>query len=223
MRTSPFPGMDPYLERHWGDVHVGMLTGITAALQPHLPPNLQALCEVGRKAGTSDGKFDKWAQIIDLDDGDRVVTAIEVLSPSNKSAGRDNRDYRRKVRDYISGGVNVVEIDLLRSPHDRLAVPVVEVQPGRREPPTTYFARVGRAVRRQYWEVYPTPLRDPLPTIAIPCRRTDDDVPLPLQAVLDRVYQEGGHHHLNYARPLRPRLPKADAAWAAGRIAAWAR
>ena len=213
MKISPFPGMDPYFERNWGDVHLGMLTGITATLQPNLPPNLQALCEVGVRFETQGGRFDKWAQIIDTDDGGRVVTAIEVLSPSNKSAGRDNRDYRRKVRDYISGRVNVVEIDLLRSPRDRLAVPTVDVRPSGRESPTTYFACVNRAVRRQYWEVYATPLRDPLPTIGIPCRRTDDDVPLPLQAVLDRVYQEGGHYHLNYA----------DAAWAADRIAGWSR
>jgi hypothetical protein len=36
--------------------------------------------------------------------------------------------------------------------------------------------------------------------------------------VLDRVYLEGGHYHLDYATPLRPRLPAADAAWAAERI-----
>ena len=43
MKTSPFPGMDPYLERRWGDVHVRLIGGISAALQPNLPLGLQAL------------------------------------------------------------------------------------------------------------------------------------------------------------------------------------
>jgi hypothetical protein len=26
MNNSPFPGMDPYLERYWGDVHDAFIT-----------------------------------------------------------------------------------------------------------------------------------------------------------------------------------------------------
>ncbi|MBY0523528.1 MAG: DUF4058 family protein [Gemmataceae bacterium] len=33
---SPFPGMDPYLESHWGDVHTKLVTYSGDQLQPQL-------------------------------------------------------------------------------------------------------------------------------------------------------------------------------------------
>ena len=42
---SPFPGMDPYLETRWGDVHQGLVTYARDALQPNLPPDLRARIE----------------------------------------------------------------------------------------------------------------------------------------------------------------------------------
>ena len=39
---SPFPGMDPYLERHWGDVHQAVVTYIRDWLQSRLPGDLRA-------------------------------------------------------------------------------------------------------------------------------------------------------------------------------------
>ena len=42
---SPFPGMDPYLERHWGDVHHSVITYIRDWLQSRLPGDLRARTE----------------------------------------------------------------------------------------------------------------------------------------------------------------------------------
>src|SRR6266540_1382057 len=42
---SPFPGMDPYLERYWGDVHHGLIQYTRDALQPRLPDDLRARVE----------------------------------------------------------------------------------------------------------------------------------------------------------------------------------
>jgi len=39
---SPFPGMDPYLERHWGDVHQRLITYICDQIQTALPSDLRA-------------------------------------------------------------------------------------------------------------------------------------------------------------------------------------
>ncbi len=39
---SPFPGMDPYLKRHWGDVHQALVTYIRDQLQPSLPHGMRA-------------------------------------------------------------------------------------------------------------------------------------------------------------------------------------
>ena len=42
---SPFPGMDPYLEMHWGHVHQSLVTYALEALQPNLPTGLVARLE----------------------------------------------------------------------------------------------------------------------------------------------------------------------------------
>src|SRR6266511_1517453 len=42
---SPFPGMNPYLERYWGDVHHGLIQYTRDALQPCLPNDLRARVE----------------------------------------------------------------------------------------------------------------------------------------------------------------------------------
>jgi hypothetical protein len=42
---SPFPGMDPYLEQFWGDVHHTMINRARAAIQKELPSDLIARVE----------------------------------------------------------------------------------------------------------------------------------------------------------------------------------
>ena len=42
---SPFPGFDPYLEQHWGDVHNSLAIYARNALQGHLPGDLRARTE----------------------------------------------------------------------------------------------------------------------------------------------------------------------------------
>ena len=148
---------------------------------------------------------ERWVQVVDTADGNRVVTVIEVLSPGNKRAGELNRRYLDKVARYVRSGVNVVEIDLLRSSRARLQVTADDIPPNRR---AAYYTCVNRADRPDDWLAYPMPLRDPLPTLSIP-----------LQPIIDRIYVEGGYDDVDYARPLRPPLSPADAVWAAGRIA----
>jgi Protein of unknown function (DUF4058) len=43
--SSPFPGMDPYLEQHWRDVHSSLIIYIRDALQLDLPEGLVARVE----------------------------------------------------------------------------------------------------------------------------------------------------------------------------------
>src|SRR5713101_2589675 len=39
---SPFPGMDPYLEQHWGDVHHNLISFAEGLLNERLPRDLRA-------------------------------------------------------------------------------------------------------------------------------------------------------------------------------------
>ena len=42
---SPFPGMDPYLEAHWGDIHTTLIVYAKNQLNAQLPSNLRASVE----------------------------------------------------------------------------------------------------------------------------------------------------------------------------------
>jgi hypothetical protein len=42
---NPFPGMNPYLERHWRDVHASLIVYMREALQSQLPDGLVARIE----------------------------------------------------------------------------------------------------------------------------------------------------------------------------------
>jgi hypothetical protein len=210
---SPFPGMDPYLEGRWGDVHTALCIGIRSALQPVLPTGLRARAH--EDVLLPGIERSRWVEIIDTTAGNRVVTAIEILSSGNKHSGKLNKRYRRKIDQYIEADVNVVEIDLLRSSRARLAVQREELPPERRAPYLTCVCRTSDPLQ---WEVYPMPLREPLPTIPIPCRETDDDVALAVQPLIDQIYREGGHDDIDYHRPCEPPLESDDAAWATGLI-----
>ena len=136
-----------------------------------------------------------------------VVTVIELLSPSNKSNADDRAAYLGK-RQRIAGGTsNFVELDLLRGGP---RMPLAGL------PACDYYALVSRPQDRPQVGVWPVMLRDRLPTIPIPLAHGDADVPLDLQAVLDRTYDEAGYARYVYATPPEPPLSADDAAWAAG-------
>jgi len=42
---SPFPGMDPYLEQKWGEVHTSLIVYARNQLNAQLPDDLQATIE----------------------------------------------------------------------------------------------------------------------------------------------------------------------------------
>jgi hypothetical protein len=62
----------------------------------------------------TESETETFLEIIDRESGNRVVTIIEFLSPSNKSPGANRELYLRKQREIISSDTNLVEIDLNR-------------------------------------------------------------------------------------------------------------
>ena len=142
---------------------------------------------------------------------DEVVTVIELLSPSNK--GGDRHEYLRKRDELIDGGVNLLEIDLLRGGR---RLPTVEPLPT-----GDYHAFTTRSSDPLHVEVTTWGLRDRLPTLPVPLAAGDADTPLDLQPSFDRLYDEAGFAYaLSYDRPLVPSLAAPDAAWVAERLAA---
>ena len=57
-------------------------------------------------------------------------------------------------------------------------------------------------------------LRERLPIIPIPLRKTDPDVTLDLQPLLDQAYRNGRYDRTDYRKPCAPPLEGEDAQWA---------
>lgn len=260
MKKSPFPGMDPFLERHWRDVHTSLMIYTRDQIQSQLPADLLARVEEGVSVDTADAvrlvypdvrvvedsspdvfssngggaavavaeplivpvdekpKLDRHIEIIDSSSGGRVVTAIEFLSPKNKVAVPGREAYQRKQGEYIAGGVNLVEVDLIRVGEFVLAAQLDVIAPKNRK---HYMMCVRRVLRPQFAAIYGAGLRDRLPTIPVPLRPKDQDVALNLQELIDLCYERGRYFKIDYQRPLEPPLPSDDAAWAGERIERW--
>lgn len=251
---SPFPGMDPYLEQFWPDVHASLIIYTRDQLEEQLPGNLIARVEErvvfetdepyehwiypavkieqrpGKRTGGGGGTSlagvmepvivhsrsepgtETYIQIVDPGSGYRLVTVIEILSLSNKFPGKGRQQYRHKQDDLKEAHVSLVEIDLLRRGKRVLSVPLREIPPLVR---TTYQVCVRRGWKPDYFEVYPVPLQDALPSIRIPLRKKDQDIRLNLQAIVNQAYRKGRYHAtLNYREPPDPPLVGEEAKWA---------
>ncbi len=144
----------------------------------------------------------------------RLITVIEVLSPSNKK-GDGYVDYRYKQHDYIQSGVNLIEIDLLREGRHTLAFPREEIGARATRP---YMVCITRSVTKGRRQVFPISLRQRLPRIPIPLRIKDEELSLDLQPLLDRCYEMGRHWQEDFSLPLDPPLDAEDQAWVAERL-----
>ena len=152
-----------------------------------------------------------YIEIIDAASGNRVVTVIEFLSPSNKSPGDGQRQYLQKQQEVLASAANLVEIDLTRAGQRRLAWAPERVPPSHR---TTYQVCVRRAHKLPQFELYRAPLMRRLPVISIPLRASDADVPLDLQALIDQCYANGRYDDLGYRADPDPPLEADEAALA---------
>src|SRR5438309_2218411 len=123
---SPFPGMDPYLEEYWGDVHYRLCTYSCDLLRRNLPPGLIARIDertIIEDDSVNEPTVEGVVQVRDTSHDGRVVTVIEFTSPANKKlkSGREER------HEPLSESVNLVEIDLIRSGPWVLSVPEAKV------------------------------------------------------------------------------------------------
>ena len=246
---SPFPGMDPYLERPgiWETFHGTLATMFMGVLNRQIRPKYIAQIDLQiyfhelsaeerrsawpdvavSKRGVSRStavverlreppaivrlpavelRKQRVVKIFDKIDG-KLITAIELLSPTNKDPKDGFEQYCFKREQYRAGHVNLVEIDLLRRGK---RMPAEEPLP-----PAAYYVFVCRTERRDRAEVWPIQLRDRLPTIPIPLGDDDPDARLDLQPLRDRVFEEAGWLAEDlYEWKLSPPLRGDDVAWA---------
>ena len=142
-----------------------------------------------------------------------LVTAVEVLSRSNKKPGDGGRTaYLQKQYEYRAAGVNVVELDLLRG-----GLPTTAFPADRRPPAGTFDYHVSVLVpgAAPYCFLAPIRLTDRLPTLPVPLDPDVPPVPVDLQGVFDRCYDGGRYPELvRYDRDPEPPLTPEQKAWA---------
>lgn len=138
---------------------------------------------------------------------DRLITAIEILSPVNKRSGPQRESYLRKRRELFRSDVHVIEIDLLR---DGQRSPL-EITP----PPAAYYIALGRGDNRPTVDVWAIQLQDRLPCIPVPLIDPDPDIALDLGALVREVYERGAFaRRLDYTQPPPPPpLSATEQAW----------
>jgi len=262
---NPFPGMNPWLESYWGDVHTSLTTYARDVIQKQLPADLHARveeylsvdepnCEPRERhrrispdvhiavsaepmsfapsSGAIAVELDnavnepirirrihepdtlRYIEILDLKANRRVVTAIEFLSPANKTmAGR--RQYIQKQNELIYGDVSLVEIDLLREGTWVMAT-CEDLYPGKLRKP--YRICVTRRESTEESEVYRASYRCSLPEVRIPLRKDESDILLPLQTLLNLAYENGRYgNEIDYSKPPEIALAAEDTDW----IQAW--
>jgi len=248
--STPFPGMDPYLEHPsiWEGVHARLVVAIANQLQPHLDPRYIATVEErvfiegpqqripdvwiqkpsdqiqSPLLGTADVDtavvieveeleiHQKRIEIVDAYNNMKLVTLIELLSPSNKRSGPGRESYLAKQQEVLARDCHLVEVDLLRDGERAASLPTWRLK---QLEPFDYLACVNRWPRRNRFEVYACRLEQRLPRIAVPLAEPDPDVPLDLQAALAQVYGEGRYmRRLRYDEPCQPPLDEARQQWA---------
>jgi Protein of unknown function (DUF4058) len=166
---SPFPGMDPYLEapQIWPDLHDALAGEIRNELNLTLPSPYYARLEIRPELGVVEQEGERqrvvpdvtvvrylskirhhFVEIRDPSQAHKLITLIEIVSPSNKSAGPDREAYQLKQHEVLESDANLIELDLLRA--GRRILPTVDLDTTIKqiEPPATYLVLVNRAWRR---------------------------------------------------------------------------
>ena len=139
----------------------------------------------------------------------KLVTAIEILSPVNKR-NPNLIDYRNKIADLHRSGVHILEIDLLR----RGTRPFTSKKQASHYQMMLLRAGTNNAA---YWSVN---VQDKLPVLPVPLITPDADVVLELGKALDIIFERGMYHlSMDYSKdPPQPVFSENDKAFIQGII-----
>jgi hypothetical protein len=139
---------------------------------------------------------------------DRLMTLIEIPSPTNKSLPHGRTAYLDTRRVARSQGASIVEIDLCLT-----GTPMLDYS---RDglPEWDYVITITRSNQPEKYEVYTTTLAKRLPRFKIPLAADDRDTVIDLQSAFMRTYDQGNfQQHINYRQSPDVRFKPAKADW----------
>jgi len=138
----------------------------------------------------------------------KLVTVIEVLSPTNKKTKDARAQYVDKRSELLRSRVNFVEIDLLRG-----GEPMPLLNP---PPSSDYRILICRPGRKPGAELASFSIKTPIPTIPVPLLPGDPEPNLDLNDIVHALYDRAGYDlSIDYQQPPVPRLRGKDKSWAA--------
>ena len=116
---------------------------------------------------------------------ERVVTVVEVLSPTNKMPGVGRSDYLIKRGNILASGASLVEIDLLRG-GERMPVTPADCD-------CHYSILVSKEWLRPYAFLFPFAVTEAIPRFRLPLLPEDAEPEVAIGPLLDRM-----HHTARY-------------------------
>jgi hypothetical protein len=178
---------------------VGVVTAVAIQAQKVLLPRYEEVSE----------------NYLEIRDGrsHEVITAIEVLSPTNKARGAGRRQYEAKREKVLASMTGLVEIDLLRGGEP------MEMSPAAT---TAYRVVVSAEWERPEARLYAFGVQDALPTVSVPLARREPEISLDFGPLLTAIYESGRYDlSVDYtAAPPEPALSSEDAEWLDARLRA---
>jgi len=139
---------------------------------------------------------------------DRVITVLEILSPSNKRYGTGRELYLSKRSGVLASLTHLVEIDLLRGGEP------MPMRGKEEEIDNDYRILISRRSRRPTADLYPFSVREPIPPFELPLQKGDDEPLLDLNRLLHELYDRAGYDlRIDYQDEANPPLRETDAVW----------
>ena len=148
---------------------------------------------------------ERYLEIRDVKTG-AVITALELLSPTNKRPGKGRDTYLKKRQQVLASLTHLVEIDLLRS-EKPMPMQGCEVA-------THYRILISRGEQRPKAQLYAFNLQDEIPVFPLALRSGDAEPPVNLKQILEGVYESAGYDlRIDYSQSAQPALSETDEAW----------
>ena len=257
LMSSPFPGMNPYLEHPdlWPEVHNRLIVAIAIAISPPLRPKYRVAIEkrtykfdsedslligipdvaifkakkTDKKSDLSTGKTavmtlpetenrsltvtlplpleirEGYLEIREVSTG-KVITVIEVLSPTNKKTKEGRKSYLEKRQHLLASYTNLVEIDLIRVGEK---MPILT-----NIPDTDYGILIVRYYRLPSGQLFAFTVRETIPNFTIPLQQNEEEIEVNLQDLLLEIYEQAGFDlTLDYNQSPVPDLSVKDREW----------
>jgi hypothetical protein len=209
--------MDPYLEdeKVWPAFHHQLVSSLYQILLPGLIDRYRA--RVGqRHYATEQALFtsvvreehvEEFIEIRQRSDG-RLVTLVDLVSPTNKTTSSGRQAYLKKRGDSKSAGTSLVEIDLVLQGQPMLDYSRDGL------PDWDYAVTVTRCTQPERYEIYTATLQKRLPRFKLPLAADDRDTILDLHAAFTRCYDQGNFAgKIDYQRDPATKLSEENRKW----------